>query len=267
MSFLFFVFLIGIFIATLQDLKRREVDNWLNALLLVVGIVYLFYSRSSLWIFNICLVFISTFLVSNLFYYGRVFAGGDAKLLFAMTPLFISGTFYSTLLNFGAFLILLMISGSVYGLGYSFFIYFRNKKEVNKDFRKRFNKKFFLYSFLISISFFIFSISNPVFLLLAILILTLPLLFTLSKSLEAVAMVKKVGGKFLTEGDWLVKDVRLGRKVIRANWEGLTKNEIRLLRSKKEVLIKDGIPFVPAFLIAFVSYYLFKDLIFGLFLI
>ena len=29
-GFLFWVFLIGIGIASFQDLKRREVDNWLN---------------------------------------------------------------------------------------------------------------------------------------------------------------------------------------------------------------------------------------------
>ena len=42
-GFLFWLFLIGIVVASLQDLKRREVDNWLNVFLLVASFVFVFY--------------------------------------------------------------------------------------------------------------------------------------------------------------------------------------------------------------------------------
>ena len=43
-GFLFWLFLIGIVVASLQDLKRREVDNWLNLFLLVASFVFVFYN-------------------------------------------------------------------------------------------------------------------------------------------------------------------------------------------------------------------------------
>jgi Flp pilus assembly protein protease CpaA len=41
MSFLFFIFFIGIFIAMCQDFRRREVDDWLNFLLFFSGSFFL----------------------------------------------------------------------------------------------------------------------------------------------------------------------------------------------------------------------------------
>ncbi|MBU3924088.1 MAG: hypothetical protein KJ592_04170, partial [Nanoarchaeota archaeon] len=43
MGFLFWLFFVGIVVAGLQDLKRREVDNWLNLFLLVASFVFVFY--------------------------------------------------------------------------------------------------------------------------------------------------------------------------------------------------------------------------------
>ena len=65
-------------------------------------------------------------------------------------------------------------------------------------------------------------------------------------------MVKRVHPKYLTEGDWLFKDVKVGKKTIKKSWDGLTKKDIRLLKKKKFVMIRYGIPFSPSFLIAFI---------------
>jgi prepilin signal peptidase PulO-like enzyme (type II secretory pathway) len=79
-------------------------------------------------------------------------------------------------------------------------------------------------------------------------------------------MVKNVNVKELTEGDWLFKDIKVGRKVIASNWRGLNKEEISQLRKKyRKVKIRRGIPFVPVFLISFliliyVYFYLFDKL-------
>ena len=42
-GFLFWLFFVGIIIACTQDLKRREVDNWLNLFLLMTSLVFVFY--------------------------------------------------------------------------------------------------------------------------------------------------------------------------------------------------------------------------------
>ena len=271
-GFLFWLFFIGIFVASLQDLKRREVDDWLNLFLLFSGIAFIVYEaislRDSSVVLQLGFFLFLMFLVMNAFYYGRVFAGGDAKLLFAMTPLFIAGAFLSTLSNLGIFLLFLMFSGAVYGLVYSFVLYFLNFKKVNQCIKKEFNYVWLRYVFLLGVVFFVLSYFNFFFLFLAIISFILPLLYSFSKSLEGVIMIKNISGKKLREGDWLAEDIKVGKKLLKANWEGLSLKDIEILKKKKSVKIKEGLPFVPAFFIAFLAYIFLKEwfvsFIFGL---
>ena len=67
--------------------------------------------------------------------------------------------------------------------------------------------------------------------------------------------------KDLGEGEWLYENVKTGNRTIKSSWEGLTKSEIKLIRKKfKEIKIRQGIPFTPAFLISFVllAYFYFQ---------
>jgi prepilin signal peptidase PulO-like enzyme (type II secretory pathway) len=65
-------------------------------------------------------------------------------------------------------------------------------------------------------------------------------------------MVRKVKVKSLSEGDWLYKDMNIGNVKLKANWDGLTKKDIQKLKKHyKLVKIKQGIPFVPVFLICY----------------
>ncbi|MDH3353368.1 MAG: hypothetical protein OEL87_02885 [Nanoarchaeota archaeon] len=72
-------------------------------------------------------------------------------------------------------------------------------------------------------------------------------------------MVKEISGKELREGDWLVDDIKIKGKIISADWDGLSLEDIELLKKKKKVKIKEGLPFVPAFFIAFLIYVFLKD--------
>ena len=84
------------------------------------------------------------------------------------------------------------------------------------------------------------------------LILILPYFYLYAKAVDESCMIKKTGTKNLVEGDWLYKDVKIGKKTIKAKWDGLNRNEINLLKkSNKKVLVRQGIAFVPVFLIAF----------------
>jgi hypothetical protein len=74
-------------------------------------------------------------------------------------------------------------------------------------------------------------------------------------------MVRSILPSKLTVGDWLYKDILVGKTKIKANWDGLTQREINLLkRKKKKVLVRYGIQFAPAFLIAFILFIVFKFL-------
>jgi hypothetical protein len=63
----------------------------------------------------------------------------------------------------------------------------------------------------------------------------------------------------LTEGDWIVKDVIVGGKRICGPKDlGISKPQIEVLLKLKQkgkirkILVKEGMPFVPVFLISFV---------------
>lgn len=270
LGFLSWFFFFGIIIATAQDLKRREVDNWLNYFLLLGSFSYVFF----LVIFerNFSLVFISFFVLvimfalMNLFYYGRVFGGGDAFLLFAMSALFVGTSYIGSAISVGIFVALLMISGSVYGLSYSLYLYGKNFKKVNREMKRYFSKSrnIFFFSILAGIFFFLLSCFYFIFLFFAVIFILFPFLYVFGRGLENVSMIREISTTKLREGDWLANDERVGNKTVKMNWEGLSMEEIRILRKKKIVKIKEGIPFVPAFLIGFVLYILARGWILGL---
>jgi Flp pilus assembly protein protease CpaA len=275
-GFLFWLFLTGIIVASLQDLKRREVDNWLNLFLLLASFSFIFFqaifSKDATIIFQAGFALVTLFIFMNMFYYGRVFAGGDAKLLFAMTVFFIGATFVATLVNMGIFLLFLMLAGSIYGIIYSVVLYIKDFEKVNKKIKEGFSVLWVRCLIVLGVILFVFSYVNwwyphlffglgwgMPFLLFAIFALVLPLLYVFAKGLENASMMRTISGKELREGDWLVNDIRVGRKTIKADWDGVSLEDIKLLKNKKKVKIKEGLPFVPAFLIAFLLYVFLKE--------
>ena len=79
------------------------------------------------------------------------------------------------------------------------------------------------------------------------------------KAIEKTSMVKSVKPSELTEGDWIVKNIKYKGKYICGPKDlGIEKKQIRELvklykqKKIKNILIKEGIPFVPSFLIAYI---------------
>jgi len=75
------------------------------------------------------------------------------------------------------------------------------------------------------------------------------------KGVEACCMFKKVKVKDLTEGDWIQGDIKKGRKIIlKYKRLGVDLKDIRKLKRNKirKVTVKEGVPFLPAFLIAYI---------------
>ena len=78
-------------------------------------------------------------------------------------------------------------------------------------------------------------------------------------------MYKYIDINKLTEGDWAARDVKYKGKIIcKKDSYGLTKLEINLLKKHKfkKILIKEGIPFVPSFLIGFLISIIWGNIIF-----
>lgn len=259
--FLFAVAVVWMIAACVQDIKRREVDNWLTFSLIAFALAYraFFASYSSDWMFFVygLLGFGLFFVLANVFYYSRVFAGGDAKLLMGIGAVLPFEKLVDLALVGGGFVFVLFLIGAVYSLGWSIYIAGAHRKLFAEEFVKSYEVRSFRIAFLILFAFFLIMgvtnfISEP---LVFISVLAFPVLsYLLFVYLKAVdkCMIKLVLPGKLTEGDWLVDDIRVGRGVIRKTVHGLSLSDIAKLRKAgRKVLIKEGVPFVPAILAAF----------------
>lgn len=261
-AFLYSIGLAAILFAVIQDLRTREIANWLTfsliAFVLAYRAVYSIYSNDFMF-FIYGLIGVLLFVgLGYLFYYARIFAGGDAKLLFGIGGIFP----YSSLFDYAyygiGFVILLFTSGVLYTLLYSSFLIRKNYNNFRKSFFEQVQKKryFFVVSAILAIAIYLtrsdydYSLIIPLF---AVFVLLSPFLFAYVKAIEKSCMIQLISPDKLTEGDWLERDVYVNGKLIKKNFAGLNFNDIILLRKKgKKVMIKTGVPFAPAFLIAFV---------------
>jgi len=251
-----FVWIIG---AILQDLRRREVDNVWNFSLIGFALAYRFgvsVFMGDYWFFINGLIGFSVFLfLGNLFYYSRMFAGGDAKLLIALgTILPFSFDWMINLKIFGSFIFLFLLGGSIYVFTWSLFLVAIHWNKFKKEFVRQ--TKIYKHTFLISFVFvFLWLIGSFFigieFISIGVIFLLFPILLVFSKAVEEVCMVKEIYAKDLTEGDWLYEDLYVNGKKIKKSWEGVTKKELFLIRQKysRKLLVKYGVPFTPSFLI------------------
>lgn len=190
-----------------------------------------------------------------------MFAGGDAKLLIALGPVIpFSDAFSVNLGSLMVFLLVFLFTGAIYSIIVSISLGIRNRKKFGKEFRKQFKMgKRIIISFLIfSIILIVLSYLDGLFLYLGILTFILPYLYIYAKSVDEISMVRDVPVFSLREGDWLYHDIHVGKKTIKANWDGLSRGDITLLRKKREkgkVKIREGVFFTPVFLISYVVFF------------
>ena len=260
--FLLILALVWLVFATVQDIKKREIANWLNFSLVVFALGFrFFYSLFSIdsgfGFFYQGLIGLGIFFVlGHLFYYGKLFAGGDAKLMISLgTILPFHESFSKNLEIFMLFIVIFLVTGFIYGLIISIGMSMKNHVKFKKEFRKQFWKYRVIAlsatSFSILLMVFGFFV-DILFIYLGFLFFLLPYLFIHAKAVDESCMVKKIKTKELTEGDWLYKDVKIGKERIKAKWDGLGKEEIRKIRKNYETIaIRYGMPFSPVFLISF----------------
>ena len=254
MTFLFCLFLVGLIVASIIDLKTKIVPNWLTLTLLFSGLAYIIITNLSTPSLFLQLSWFILFMaaIAILFYQARFFAGGDAQLLFSMTPIFLAPIFTKTFLNLATFIFSLFIAGAIYGLAYTLILFFLNYNKTKKDFKKIISQNQMKLSLIAGVILSILSIFFTLLILPGIILIILPPLFATAKSIEKNVLTKTVSPEKLEEGDWLVKDIKIKSKTIQSSWDGLSSDDISLLRKLKiKAKIKYGIPYVPAFLIAF----------------
>jgi Flp pilus assembly protein protease CpaA len=263
--FILFLGLMALIFASFTDIKKKEVPNWVCFALIVfvIGIRFFVSLFSYDWDFFIQgVLWLGIFLIiGNIFYYGRMFAGGDAKLMIALGSVIAFGSdFWFNFDKALLFLTIFLISALFYSLICSLYLVFSNWKAFHSKmgYYSKLNKKMIGALVFIGVLFFVWGFIDMVFFYMGLLIVFTPFFYVYAKSIDESVMVKKISVSKLVEGDWLYKDVKIGRRTIKASWDGLSKEEIKFLRKKlKKVMIKDGIAFVPNFLISYILWLVF----------
>jgi Flp pilus assembly protein protease CpaA len=276
------IIVVGLIIATFTDIKTREVPDWLSYGLIAVGLgLNLLFSLiyRNYWFFINSLAGFGLFLVlALLMFYAGQWGGGDSKVLMGLGALMGFDFRFTEFPFLISFLINMLLIGSVYGLMWSFFLAFRNFKSFSNEFRKiqRSIKMIKLRMYIIVFVFLMFvlallskGILGYIFLGFLAMGLLLFYLWIFVKAVEKTCMIKSVTPDKLTEGDWIVKDVKYkGKKICGPKDLGIEKKQIRELvklykqKKIKKVLIKEGIPFVPSFLVAYIVSLFFGNLLF-----
>jgi len=243
--------------ASVQDLKKTEVANWVSYSLIGIALaykgIYAGYTGELKYLIYGGIGFALFAGLAHAFYYTKTFGGADAKLLMGMGAVIPFESWKSLAFLSIEFIFLLFFLGTIYSLIYSLVLAVRNRDKLLKEMRKKYSE----YKGLIALS---AAVASVVFILLrdsaggilsAGLVFASALFIYLKAFEKSCLIVKRKPGE-LIEGDWLEKEIRIGGKTIRKSVHGLSREDIRLLKKyRRNAVIKQGIPFVPAFLIAF----------------
>ena len=276
-SYLIILFLttVSLIVASIFDIKTREVPDLLNYGLIFAGIGLRFiYSAVTFdWSFLLAgLAGLGVFfaLALILFYAGQ-WGGGDSKLLMGMGALFgikfnLNSFFENSVDNFIInFIINMFIAGAIYGFIWSSGLLIIHRKKFSAAFLEKIHDKnikimkivMFGIVFLLLIGAILArdSVYNIILFAFAIIVYLTFYLWLFVKTIETVCMIKKIPPNKLTEGDWIANEVYVHGKYICGPKDlGIEKDQIVRLKKLKVrfVLVKEGIPFIPSFLFGFI---------------
>lgn len=257
---LFLLSIIVLIIASYCDLKSREVPDWLNYGFLFaafgIRIIYSFHESWSL-LFSGVFGFFLALGISSLFYYTNQWGGGDSKLFWGMGAVIgVTLPFDYSSWNLLWFFLALLFIGAIYGLIWMGFQAVKRKNLFLPEFQKRIRsyKNIHLTCALFTLFFLGLSLWQIYFWPLLLLPLGLFYLFLFVQVVEDCCFLKKMKVSQLTEGDWLAEDIVVNGKTILYK-KTLEKADFQKLKpfvgEDKKVLIKEGIPFVPNFFLAY----------------
>lgn len=256
--------IIVLLIASYADLKRREVPDWLSYgfLMAVLGIRAIF-SVEQGWTILISglLGLLVGFAIACLLYYTNQWGGGDSKLLMGMGALLgINIPLQSSSLNLFWFLLALLFLGAVYGLIWMLVVAMKYKHTFREQWvlTLRHSKRWQITIALFTLGLALLAVTYPFVWPIVPFPALVLYLFLFVNTVERGCFYIYRAPRQLVEGDWLAEEVRVGvRKVLPA--KTLEKEDLLLLKNLevekklKKVLIKEGVPFVPSFMLAYLA--------------
>jgi Flp pilus assembly protein protease CpaA len=249
-------------LSSINDIRVREVPDWFSYGLIFAAFgVRTIFSLSQGWqvlasgIFG----FLACLALAFLFYYTGQWGGGDSKLLMGMGAVIgISFPFSAASFTLLWFFLGLLFFGAIYGLIWMSVLAIIRRKIFWKNFKIAINKRKKLHFILaiLTIVFIILSLIQPFLIPLIFFPLGFLHLFLFVNVVEKSCFIRMLSASKLTEGDWLAKDVKLKNKVV-MEAKTLERDDVWKLKylevneNLKPVMIKEGVPFVPSFLIAY----------------
>jgi len=266
---------VALIVATITDLKNREVPDYISYGLIFVAFAISILNSIINWNFIPFIISVMGFAVGLIVAYGMFYlgqwGGGDSKLImglgallgFNIFPLFGKNNFWLLIL-----IASIVFCGAIYGLVWSIFLAIKNRKIFKKHLKLWLDRRELIIArriMLIIIVLMIIAILTIVpdefkILLLTFVIMLYVIFYVwlFVKVIEETCMIKEIKIDKLTEGDWIFKDVYIGKKYITGPKDlGVSREQIELLKKYakkgkiKTITIKEGIPFIPAFLIAY----------------
>ncbi len=279
LSVFIIIALIALAIASYTDIKTLEVPDWLSYSLIAIGLIgnllFSIYYSDSIYIIRSLLGLVISVILGLIMFYTGQWGGGDSKVLFGIGA--IIGINYPFTIDFlftdffFKFIINMLFAGAVYGIIWITVMAVKNRKFLFKTLKKSFQdnkfKRIRLITGLISIIFlasiyflpFLDSKSKIISSILVIILYFMNYLFVFVRAVEKVSMIKMIDPEKLTEGDWIVDEIKINGKYIAGPKDlGIEKSKIQeLIKYKKQgkikkVKVKYGIPFVPSFLISMI---------------
>lgn len=270
LSIAFIVLIIGSY----TDIKTREVPDWVNYSIIIIGLgIRLLYSAITFdW--NIILYGLYGFgiflALAYIMFYSGQWGGGDSKLLMGMGALIGLKPQLNPIPLLLIFFINLFLVGAIYGLVWSIVLAIKNKhkfikeaKRVNSDKKIR-RIRLIIRAIAVLILLGIWILMQDIYLKILITCLVAIAyvafyLWMFVKVIENSCMIKLIEPIKLTGGDWIARDYfHKGKRICGPDDLGIEQKQIDFLielRKKRKIdriLIKEGMPFVPSFLISFV---------------
>jgi Flp pilus assembly protein protease CpaA len=256
-------------IASINDLRTREVPDYVSYMLLGIAIILRliwFIADGNL---NIILwapiSFSVLFLFSYLMYRAGQWGGGDVKVMMGLSVLLSWFPWGDVLPFFADFFLNSLIIGAFYGLISECLIGLLNWDKLKKQLLI---VDYVLLPAIVIAVILVFKFVPILFAILASLIIVAVGLFRYFRIIEGNFLNKSIDVEQLTEGDWLLHDVKIaGKNVVKKRDVGLLTEDLKKLRQLKrqgklnKVSIKVGIPFVPAFLISLIITLAFGNVI------
>jgi len=269
--------IVALIIASMTDLHNREVPDYVSYGLIFVALASALLQTIISWDYTYIAQSVMGFLIGLIiayimFYLGQ-WGGGDSKLIMGLGAVIGFNTFQLFGENNYWILILLaciILVGAMYGLAWSIFLAIKNWQTFMKSMKLWMNKRAVLITRrVVMISILVLMILTVTIvppeyklMMLSFLVMFYILFYIwlFVKVIEETCMIKDIAIKKLTEGDWIYKDVYIGKKYITGPKDlGISREQIEQLKKYsasgkiKTVTIKEGIPFIPAFLLAYIA--------------